>query len=43
MKKIFFQTCLARNVVLSSGLEEFFKWLILLLVIYHHVEFDDAY
>ena len=32
-----------RNVVFTSGLEEFFKWLILLLLIYRHVEFEDAY
>jgi len=31
------------NVVFTSGLEEFFKWLILLLVIYKHVEFEDVY
>lgn len=31
------------NVVFSSGLEEFFKWLILLLLIYRHIEFEDAY
>lgn len=32
-----------RDVVFTSGLEEFFKWLILLLAIYRHVEFEDAY
>lgn len=32
-----------RNVVFTSGLEEFFKWLILFLLIYRHVEFEDAY
>lgn len=32
-----------RNIVFTSGLEEFFKWLILLLAIYRHVEFEDAY
>lgn len=32
-----------RNVVFTSGLEEFFKWLLLLLTIYRHVEFEDAY
>ena len=32
-----------RNVVFTSALEEFFKWLILLLAIYRHVEFEDAY
>ena len=28
---------------LQVGIEEFFKWLILLLAIYRHVEFEDAY
>lgn len=32
-----------RNVIFTSGLEEFFKWLVLLLTIYSHVEFEDAY
>ncbi len=32
-----------RNVVFTSGLEEFFKWLVLLLTIYKHIEFEDAY
>ncbi len=32
-----------RDVLFTSGLEEFFKWLILLLAIYRHVEFKDAY
>lgn len=32
-----------RDVVFTSGLEEFFKWLVLLLIIYRHVEFQDAY
>lgn len=32
-----------RDVVFTSGLEEFFKWLVLLIAIYHHVEFEDAY
>ncbi|MHA6259617.1 glutamic-type intramembrane protease PrsW [Sporosarcina sp. CAU 1771] len=38
-----FSSIFFRDVVFTSGLEEFFKWLILLLVIYHHVEFEDAY
>ena len=32
-----------RNVLFTSGIEEFFKWLILFLTIYHHVDFEDAY
>lgn len=38
-----FASLFIRDVVFTSGLEEFFKWLILLLTIYHHVEFEDAY
>ena len=41
-ENIFTHTFL-RNVVFTSGLEEFFKWLILLIAIYRHVEFKDAY
>ncbi|KXH82039.1 glutamic-type intramembrane protease PrsW [Sporosarcina sp. HYO08] len=32
-----------RNVIFTSGLEEFFKWLILLIAIFRHVKFEDAY
>jgi len=32
-----------RNAVFTSWLEEFFKWLILLIAIFRHVEFEDAY
>ena len=38
-----FSSYFIRDVVFTSGLEEFFKWLILLLAIYRHVEFEDAY
>ena len=31
------------EVLVSSGLEEFFKWLVILLVIFRHIEFDDPY
>lgn len=31
------------NVLFSSGLEEFFKWLVILTLIFKHVEFDDPY
>lgn len=37
------QSSFIQNVVFSSTLEEFFKWLILVMVIYKHVEFDDPY
>lgn len=38
-----FSNVFFRDVVFTSGLEEFFKWLILLIAIYRHVEFQDAY
>lgn len=31
------------DVLFSSGLEEFFKWLIIFALIFRHVEFDDPY
>lgn len=31
------------NVLFSSTLEEFFKWLIIFVFIFRHVEFDDPY
>lgn len=31
------------NVLFSSGLEEFFKWLVIFTLIFRHVEFDDPY
>ncbi len=31
------------NVVFSSTIEEFFKWLVIFVIIYGHVEFDDPY
>jgi len=31
------------NVLFTSSIEEFFKWLILVMAIYQHVEFDDPY
>lgn len=42
-EEMLFSNSFIHNVVFTSGLEEFFKWLILLLAIYRHVEFDDAY
>jgi len=38
-----FQSLFLRNVLFTSALEEFFKWLILVMVIYKHVEFDNPY
>lgn len=32
-----------QHVLFTSTLEEFFKWFLLYLAIYHHVEFDDPY
>ncbi|MCT6923137.1 MULTISPECIES: glutamic-type intramembrane protease PrsW [Bacillales] len=31
------------NVVFTSGIEEFFKWLIIFVLIFRHIEFDDPY
>ncbi|WP_342600845.1 glutamic-type intramembrane protease PrsW [Psychrobacillus sp. FSL H8-0483] len=38
-----FSALFIRNALFSSTLEEFFKWLALLVAIYKHVEFDDPY
>lgn len=38
-----FQSMFVRNVLFTSLLEEFFKWLVLVMAIYQHVEFDDPY
>lgn len=38
-----FETAFMQNVAFTGLLEEFFKWFVLLIAIYHHVEFDDAY
>lgn len=37
------QSSFIRNVLFTSTVEEFFKWLILVMIIYKHVEFDDPY
>ncbi|MFX3673964.1 MAG: glutamic-type intramembrane protease PrsW [Paenisporosarcina sp.] len=37
------QSAFIRNVLFTSTFEEFFKWLILVLAIYQHIEFDDPY
>lgn len=38
-----FQHVFIRNVVFTSGLEEFFQWLIILIAIFKTTEFEDAY
>lgn len=38
-----FYSLFVQNVLFSSALEEFFKWFILLIAIYNHIEFDDPY
>lgn len=38
-----FSRIFIRDVMFTSGLEEFFKWFVLLIAIYRHVEFKDAY
>lgn len=31
------------TVIFSSAIEEFFKWLVILVLIFKHIEFDDPY
>ncbi|MEI4768414.1 glutamic-type intramembrane protease PrsW [Psychrobacillus sp. FJAT-51614] len=38
-----FSSIFVHQVLVTSALEEFFKWLILIIAIYKHVEFDDPY
>lgn len=38
-----FQSVFISDVVFTSGLEEFFKWLVLLVVVFSHVDFEDPY
>ncbi|MCM3358824.1 MULTISPECIES: glutamic-type intramembrane protease PrsW [unclassified Psychrobacillus] len=38
-----FTSLFFRNVLVTSTLEEFFKWLIIIVALYKHVEFDDPY
>lgn len=38
-----FSSLFIHQALVSSALEEFFKWLILIIAIYKHVEFDDPY
>ncbi|MCM3088204.1 Membrane proteinase PrsW, cleaves anti-sigma factor RsiW, M82 family [Bhargavaea ginsengi] len=38
-----FGSAFINDVLFTSGLEEFFKWLVLLVVVYSHVDFEDPY
>jgi RsiW-degrading membrane proteinase PrsW (M82 family) len=38
-----FSSGFVQNVLFTSSLEEFFKWLILIVAIYKHVDFEDPY
>ncbi len=38
-----FQNLVMQDVFFSGVVEEFFKWFILMIAIYHHIEFDDPY
>lgn len=38
-----FQHLFVRDVLFTGGLEEYFKWLLLVLAIYRQVEFKDTY
>ena len=37
------QNLMVQDVFFSGVVEEFFKWFILMIAIYHHIEFDDPY
>lgn len=38
-----FPNILIQDVFFSGVVEEFFKWFILMIAIFHHIEFDDPY
>lgn len=38
-----FSSLFLHQAIVTSALEEFFKWLVLIVAIYGHVEFDDPY
>ena len=38
-----FSSLFIHQAIVTSALEEFFKWLVLIVAIYKHVEFDDPY
>lgn len=33
----------AQNVLFASTVEEFFKWLVLIIAVYRHIDFEDPY
>ena len=39
----FFDIFIFKTYYFSSVIEEFFKWFVLLIAIYNHIEFDDPY
>lgn len=38
-----FSSSFVQHVLFTSSLEEFFKWLILIVAVYHHFDFADPY
>lgn len=38
-----FTNPIIQEVLFTGIIEEFFKWFLLMLIIYHHIEFDDPY
>ncbi|MFC3211407.1 glutamic-type intramembrane protease PrsW [Planomicrobium okeanokoites] len=38
-----FSNILATNILFPSTIEEFFKWLVILIAIFRHVDFEDPY
>ena len=38
-----FSNILATNILFPSIIEEFFKWLVILIAIFRHVDFEDPY
>jgi len=38
-----FRYAFSQTVLFSSVIEEFFKWLVLLIAIYRHIDFEDPY
>lgn len=38
-----FQSTFVKSVLFSSLLEEFFKWIVLLVAIFRHIDFEDPY
>ncbi|UJF25683.1 glutamic-type intramembrane protease PrsW [Planococcus sp. 107-1] len=38
-----FNHLFAQNVLFASTVEEFFKWLVLIIAVYRHIDFEDPY